>query len=527
METDPMEKLVDDVAALTRDFIPVITDECKAMYRFEYNLQKKYADRVLTLVKDLYDDVLKELVGKKSQMVKEIEACLKEHSQLQQDLHLTIEKHFRDDDPLQIILHTLNDDMKAYREMKAERLKTLADLRKKETELCDLLGVEPLVITSALPSETNLHELDQHIFVLRKTKIDRSDKLNMSRERLNDMMRRLESVPSTEFEKEVCEGNLSVFKLTEQNMNKLEDVVVKYETLVGEATERVDLLESKLEKLWDRIRLPDDERRAFNETYYGIGRSAVSALTHEIERCEILKRANMKSVIEMVRKEIANLWDRMTFTTEARMDFNAYFTDTYNEDVLELHEMEQSRLEQYYEKYKDLFTMADKRDHLLTKMEEFAASAKDPNRYKNRGGQLLREEKERKSTEAQLAKIESQLKRALPEFHVENNGPFLWRGEDLFATLTAEKVPAPKTYSSRQLNVQLGTKRMTPSSSNDSGINMRQLSSDSILSSYSRFQEHIDAGSSPAKRARTPAKRTPSRIPAPRTPGSKTPRRFI
>lgn len=49
----------------------------------------------------------------------------------------------------------------------------------------------------------------------------------------------------------------------------------------------------------------------------------------------------------------------------------------------------------YY--YRNIFEMVMTRKNLWLKMTELEARATEPGRYHNRGGQLLREEKERKA----------------------------------------------------------------------------------------------------------------------------------
>lgn len=56
------------------------------------------------------------------------------------------------------------------------------------------------------------------------------------------------------------------------------------------------------------------------------------------------------------------------------------------------------------------------------------AKQNDPNRYNNRGGQLLREEKERKQTDSEIPKIEKKIKTLAEEFHRKNNQAFLING---------------------------------------------------------------------------------------------------
>ena len=63
----------------------------------------------------------------------------------------------------------------------------------------------------------------------------------------------------------------------------------------------------------------------------------------------------------------------------------------------------------YYEEHQHLFVNVHKWQELFQRMLELETRARDVNRYSNRGGKLLQEEKERKKIQRQLPKIEDEL----------------------------------------------------------------------------------------------------------------------
>lgn len=50
-----------------------------------------------------------------------------------------------------------------------------------------------------------------------------------------------------------------------------------------------------------------------------------------------------------VRDEINEMWDKLTYTEEEKQQFITYYSDTYSDDVLTLHEMELLKLKTIYE----------------------------------------------------------------------------------------------------------------------------------------------------------------------------------
>lgn len=78
-----------------------------------------------------------------------------------------------------------------------------------------------------------------------------------------------------------------------------------------------------------------------------------------MDRCQELKKANTKTVILRLRAVIADLWNDCHIDAEQRTLFTDYFSEDFNEQVLESHEKEEQDLRKYYEETKyvevDLF----------------------------------------------------------------------------------------------------------------------------------------------------------------------------
>lgn len=83
------------------------------------------------------------------------------------------------------------------------------------------------------------------------------------------------------------------------------------------------------------------------------GRTVVSTFyvqqwTKELERCEKLKKANIETVIIRCREVIKGLWDLCHMDQDERQLFIDYYSDDYNEELLESHEKEEERLRKFY-----------------------------------------------------------------------------------------------------------------------------------------------------------------------------------
>uniref|UniRef100_A0A0A9XWR7 Protein regulator of cytokinesis 1 n=1 Tax=Lygus hesperus TaxID=30085 RepID=A0A0A9XWR7_LYGHE len=427
------------------------------------------------------------------------------------------------------------DTFEQFRQMRAERIQKLVTLQEKERELCEFLGESPYQIHVACPSDAQLGDIQMNLHNLQRVKVERCSTYQNLKLQIESLMNTLEVTPSTNFERDALMNENGSFHLTTVNLRKLEDVLRKYEQMMRDKEEQIALLKSKLDTLYSRISEDENHRKNFMARCTGIGQSTTGMILREIERCEEIKRANIKPCIEKIRCDIANLWEMLTFSEDERSKFNAYYTDSFNEDVLELHEMECTRLEMLYEECKEILDLADQRRVLWERMNHLKEQATNPSRLKNRGGRLLKEEKERKSLEKSLPRLESQLKKELVTYYEKHGNPFLWYGKDLLQTIEVESV-IEKTLlnlnarsNASKASTPRSTPRATPSRGNSRHGSVSNLLAplnldDASVASYSQFQEQIELASylptpskrytpqiSNAKRFLTPATRSATR----------------
>jgi protein regulator of cytokinesis 1 len=191
---------------------------------------------------------------------------------------------------------------------------------------------------------------------------------------------------------------------------------------------QIDTKRKKIESLWNYLSIDEHHRKKFAK-YTDYTQVTYSVLTQELESCEQIKRENMKSIIEKVRIEIAEMWNKCLKSDQEKRRFTAYNSITFTEDLLALHEMELEELNSFYNKNIEIFDLIKERKDLWDRMLSLEMKANDPNRYNNRGGQLLKEEKERKMITNNLPKIESKLISLVKEYDDSHKRPFTVVGE--------------------------------------------------------------------------------------------------
>lgn len=195
------------------------------------------------------------------------------------------------------------------------------------------------------------------------------------------------------------------------------------------------------------------------------------------------------------------MWDLTLKSQQERKRFSNYYNDWYNEDLLELHELELDDLKTFYNKNKEIFDLYESRAELWSRMEALEAKASEPNRFNNRGGQLLKEEKERKAITSKLPKIEQQITELVQAYEAQENTPFLVHGENILERMAADwerHRQAKQQSSARKKAPPSASKIMPPPATGSTAPrtprtlrNMSTLSSSTMSLRKTPSQQHL------------------------------------
>ncbi|XP_034483195.1 uncharacterized protein LOC117788521 [Drosophila innubila] len=157
-------------------------------------------------------------------------------------------------------------------------------------------------------------------------------------------------------------------------------------------------------------------------------------LSLELQRCETLRHENLNALVDHLWAEI-NQWSEMTLQYPT---VHKYRKECCTEDLLEVLEKKLADLQRYYNSNIAIFELYAKRVKLWTRMEALEEKAKEPNRYRNRGGQLLGEERERNHISIKLPLIEEQLNQMVQDYVERVNQPFLVYGEEIMTRIASD-----------------------------------------------------------------------------------------
>jgi Ase1/PRC1/MAP65 family protein len=324
--------------------------------------------------------------------------------------------------PLLSLQMNIDESLKELRRKLEERYKEIEELRSESVSLCATMDEVPRpIVKDPLPSERELEGYRTYLDELRDQQFNRYGKILEYRDQIKNIMQKLEITSISEYDNNLLHSN--ELKPTILNIEKLEQL---HETCV-DTFERMEYqikdFRKRLAQLWKYLDVSESHQQKF-EKCSETSQTNFDILANEVKRCEQIKRENIKVFIERVRAEIEEYWNKCLKSEAERMLFKSFNTNIFNEDVLELHEDELRDLKQFYENNEPIFKLINERNDLWNQLEVLQNKEQDPKRYNNRGGQLLKEEKERKMLTLKLPKVVDKLTLIANQYEEVNGRPF-------------------------------------------------------------------------------------------------------
>ncbi|XP_030587005.1 protein regulator of cytokinesis 1-like isoform X1 [Archocentrus centrarchus] len=380
-------------------------------------------------IKGLLDLMIAEEEELKKRVLKSIESCRKELSILCSELQMP---PFEEEDGCSMLQMEKNSRtrLEVMKEQKKQRMEELKSLVGKDRELCDIMCTTPFCIDQdSVPSLTQLESFRAYLNDLTKEKECRHEEFVSIKKEISACMDDLEQQPETSFEMDVMCEDEEAFCLSNDNIAALKLLLRQLKDRKAEKELLCSGYRTKIQELWERLQIPQEDREAFSEHMIKSKKRNIEALQAEVQRLEVLKMQSMQSVIEAIRAEIARLWEKCFYSPEQQEAFVPYHDDDFTEELLNLHEAEVSTLKKCYEDHKDLFEGVTKWQDNWSLYLELDKKANDPSRFNNRGGNLLKEEKQRSDLQKSLPKLEKSLKAQIDAWEQEHGKDFLVNGQ--------------------------------------------------------------------------------------------------
>lgn len=470
-----MAENVNDLASVWTEMF----DEEMCLYNF-----KKLKEHVKTF----FTELIEESLQRKGLIENEIEELHKEADMLCRLLKTDVDFPRIDEKnvPLLVLQSKMDKSLTELRDQLRRRRDEICELLLEQEGLCEELGEAPRpLLADPLPSEEEILEFRTHLDQLKMERMERLNEMSVLRREIKNYLNILETQVNTDTEDRLL--NHRQIKLNEETFKALRRMQELYGTRVKILSERIDSMRNKLESLWGRLKTSPNTRNKFKRnTEYN--QRTYNVLKDELQRCESLQSQNIKECLQQIRAEIVEWWDKTLKSETERNRFSNFHNNCYTEDLLVLHEIELEDIKRFYDNNHQIFELYDNRRLLWDRMIALEAKASDPGRYNNRGGQLLKEEKERKTIATKLPKIEQQIRELVVAFEEKEHQEFRVYGENILELMEKEwemKRQEKEKISSARKNAQTPhpvTGRTPMSAKNGSMISMRKAPSNTNLS---------------------------------------------
>nr|XP_060619702.1 protein regulator of cytokinesis 1-like isoform X2 [Anolis sagrei ordinatus] len=385
--------------------------------------------------------LLNEMIEEESTMKEKIQNDIEMHKH---ELDLLIHELKLDPykvDPTLTILQlekTLRLTLEEALEEKNQRLTKLKQLQQEEQALCTELCATPYYIpTGSIPSYLQLKELKEHIEKLSEIKERRLEEFFQLREEIRQYNKEIGHIPDGTLETEILDEECIC--LTKKNLEDMRMLLQQLQIKKESLTASRDVLMKEVQFLWNRLQWPKNKCEEFLRTTSKCSISeAMKMWEEELLVLEELKKEQLKQIILKVREELETYWNKCCLCGEQKATFQAFYNDNYSEETLSLHDEELVKIKAIYEKNKSLYESVEKWETTLEKFVELEKKSTDPSRLLNRGGNLLRDERERSKAQKQLLKLEEDLKTNIENWEKENDSCFLINNQRFLDTMAQQ-----------------------------------------------------------------------------------------
>jgi hypothetical protein len=271
-------------------------------------------------------------------------------------------------------LHTLTTEYKKVYAVHEARVEEIARLH------ATLYGAgepvpEPFDAVGAELSETRLRDLDEHVRMRANEKQKRVESRARCVHEIQELLHEMRmSWDGTPFDLSVRALSVAIedgrpddevdHGLTIPALAAISDRVSQ---LQGEKERRVDTIKGlaqQINGLWDKLSIPEAEREAFFNQHDGLGTQEMESCEAELVRLTEMKKERLKPMIENEREKIAELFDKLHFSTAQRRAFAAFTTpeSLFTEAVLDAHEAYSTKLEDQFKVQAPIMKKLEKRE---------------------------------------------------------------------------------------------------------------------------------------------------------------------
>jgi len=206
-----------------------------------------------------------------------------------------------------------------------------------------------------------------------------------------------------------------------------------------ERKKRAEDLLGKIGKLWKYLEIPKSDRPNLRLKKDEVpSKKWLDKAEKEYNRLRNMMKGQLQGDVDQQKGLLEKLWDRFRVPEEQRTAFYNKHGDLYTEEGLQALRDENRRLHQAFMSSKKILKLIQKREKFMQQMLEFEVVSSDPHRLFKKSTQLNKEEMFRKEAYPTLLKIEKEIRSACTEFEDKTGDGFMLKGEYYLVTLEEE-----------------------------------------------------------------------------------------
>lgn len=250
-----------------------------------------------------------------------------------------------DDMPLMIYQEKLDSDLSEMRERYQQKMDQIEKCLRTQSLLCTELNENLRELsTDPLAGDSEIFEFENYLLELKAEKVRRLSEI----ERLQMEIRTLSEeigLDTNEFEFHQPDPTLDNIKTLESKrdlyIKERENIKIECDTIL-----------EKLKLLWECLEAPDAIQEHFIKIASEYKLSSVKDLRRELKACKAARQANLKQVIENIRVKLIEQWDKVYKSQRERESFEFLRSDTFTEDLFQLHQLELEDCHRFYNENK-------------------------------------------------------------------------------------------------------------------------------------------------------------------------------
>ncbi|KAK0182683.1 hypothetical protein PV327_000795 [Microctonus hyperodae] len=394
---------------------------------YDVNTIKLFSKDIFNNTRALWSEMLQETEERKYNLTKKVEMLRKQISILEKKLNLDVIPTIYENEPLAILEAKLKNHFNNLEQIKEERLTEAKRLLQKEQLLCKSLGMKPVGMNNSLPTEEELENFSLYLTEKEDEFRTLKESFKNIRESVKKMMAEMSYTPKYDFERLIC-NNHEDFIFSPTNMAELQELHNRIKDDLENMKKTAENKRHELINLWRYLDISEKDYREFLKKHSGFDTSTIAALNDEIAKCKGIRTENIARFVQKLREDLIFWWDTCKFSKIQRDAFRPMRYETFTEDILTLHELELARVQKFYNENSAIYELLNKREEMWDQMKELQHRAEDPDRFHNRGGQLLAEEKMRKYFNKNLPKVEIELQSLMVDYETKHGIPFTING---------------------------------------------------------------------------------------------------